>query len=39
MARRKKNSGNQDRPLKVLILITAVLQLVKSLIDLIKDLT
>lgn len=39
MARRKKNGRNQDTPLKVILLITAVLQLVKSLIDLINDLT
>lgn len=39
MARRKKSGGNQDRELHTVILITAVLRMVKSLIDLIRDLT
>lgn len=38
MARRKKNSGNQDTSLKVILLVTAILNLIKSLIDLVKDL-
>lgn len=40
MARkRKKDSGRQDALLvKVLVLITAILNLAKSLVDLIKDL-
>lgn len=36
---KKKKSSNQDQALQATILITAILNLVKSLIDLIKDLT
>ena len=35
----KKKSGNQDMTLKTIVLITAILNLIKSLIDLVKDLT
>lgn len=35
---RKKKSGKQDKALQALILITAILNLVKSLIDLIGKL-
>lgn len=35
----KKKCGNQDKDLKTIILITAILNLLKSLIDLIRDLT
>lgn len=35
----KKNRGSQDRKLQILILITAILNLIKALIDLINDLT
>ena len=39
MARkRKKDSGQQDALVKAIILITAILNLAKSLVDLIKDL-
>ncbi len=38
MASKKKN-GNQDKDLKTIILITAILNLIKALIDLIRDLT
>lgn len=38
MSKKKKN-GNQDRPVKVIVLITAILNLVKTLIDLISKLT
>ena len=37
MARRKKK-GDQDKTLKTLILVTAILNLIKSLIDLINKL-
>ena len=37
MARRKKK-GDQDKTLKTLVLITALLNLIKSLIDLINKL-
>lgn len=36
---RKKKSGNEDRTTKYIILATAVLNLVKALIDLISRLT
>lgn len=35
----KKKSGNQDKQLKRIILITAILNLLKALIDLIEKLT
>ena len=35
----KKKSGNQDRKLQTLILVTAILNLIKSLIDLVRNLT
>lgn len=35
----KKKGGNQDKALKTIILITAILNLVKTLIDLISKLT
>ena len=38
MARKKKN-GNKDKTLQILVLVTAILNLVKSLIDLISKLT
>ena len=38
MARQKK-SGNKDNALQAIVLITAILNLVKSLIDLIERLT
>ena len=38
MSKKKKN-GNQDTPAKAIILITAILNLVKALIDLIGKLT
>lgn len=34
--RKKKKSGNQDKTLKILILITAIFNLIKSVIDLIQ---
>ena len=37
MARQKKN-GNQDKTLKNLVLVTTILNLIKSLIDLINKL-
>lgn len=37
MARRKKK-GDQDKPLKTLILVTTILNLIRSLIDLINKL-
>lgn len=37
MARQKKK-GNQDKTLKTLVLVTAILNLIKSLIDLINKL-
>lgn len=37
MARQKKK-GNQDKTLKTLILVTTILNLIKSLIDLINKL-
>lgn len=38
MARKKKN-GNKDKTLQIIVLITAILNLVKSLVDLIDRLT
>lgn len=38
MARKKKN-GNKDKTLQIIVLVTAILNLVKSLIDLISKLT
>lgn len=38
MARKKKN-GNKNKALQAIVLITAILNLVKSLIDLIERLT
>lgn len=38
MARKKKN-GNKDKALQAIVLITAILQLVRALIDLIVRLT
>lgn len=35
----KKKGGNQDRKLQTLILVTAILNLIKSLIDLVRNLT
>lgn len=39
MDKQKKSGNPEDRRLKVIILITAALNLVKALIDLIKTLT
>lgn len=36
---RKKKSGNKDKTLQAIVLITAILNLVKSLVDLIERLT
>lgn len=36
---RKKRSGNKDKTLQAIVLITAILNLVKALIDLIVRLT
>ena len=36
---RKKKSGNKDKALQAIVLITAILQLVGALIDLIGKLT
>ena len=38
MARKKKN-GNKDKALQAIVLITAILNLVKSVVDLIDRLT
>lgn len=38
MARKKKN-GNKDKTLQIIVLITAILNLVKSVVDLIDRLT
>lgn len=38
MASKKKN-GNEDRKLTTLILVTAILNLIKALIDLVRTLT
>lgn len=35
----KKENGNQDKATKVIILITAVLSLVKAIIELIKSMS
>lgn len=35
----KKKSGNQEQTVKIIILITAILNLIKALIDLIRYLT
>lgn len=39
MARHGKKDGNQDVTLKLIVLITAILNLVKALMDIIKNLT
>ena len=39
MSRKKKNGKQDDRTTKLIILLTAILNLVKSLIDLICKLT
>lgn len=36
---RKKKSGNQDTTLKIIVLITAILNLIRSIVDCIKQLT
>lgn len=38
MARKKKN-GNKDNRLQTIVLITAILNLVKALIDIVRELT
>lgn len=38
MARKKKN-GNKDKTLQIIVFVTAILNLVKVLIDLIKNFT
>jgi hypothetical protein len=35
--KRQKKSGNQDRTTKTIILTTAILQLIKTIIDLMRD--
>lgn len=35
---KKKKSGNQDETLKIIILITAIFNLIKSIFDLIHEL-
>lgn len=35
----KKKSGNEDKSVKYIILVTAILNLVKALIDFIRSLT
>lgn len=35
--KRQKKSGNQDRTTKTILLITAILQLIKTIIDLMRD--
>lgn len=37
MAKHAKRSGNQDLTLKIIVLVTAILNLVKALVDIIKD--
>lgn len=37
MARQKKN-GNQDRTLQILVLVTAILNLVRAILDIIEKL-
>lgn len=39
MAKHAKKGGNQDLTLKIIVLITAVLNLAKALVDIIKSLT
>lgn len=36
---RKKKNGNKDKTLQIIVLVTAILNLVQSLIDLISKLT
>lgn len=38
MARQKKN-GNKDTTLQIIVFVTAILNLIRSVIDLIKNLT
>lgn len=38
MSQRKKKGGNQDKFLKIIVLITAILNLIDKLIDLISRL-
>lgn len=38
MARKKKN-GNKDTTLQIIVFVTAILNLIRSVIDLIKNLT
>ena len=35
----KKKNRNEDRSLKILILVTAILNLIRALMDIIKNLT
>lgn len=37
MAKHAKRNGNQDLTLKIIVLVTAILNLVKALVDIIKD--
>lgn len=39
MARKNKRSGNKDKTLQILVLVTAILNLVNALIDIISKLT
>ena len=39
MAKHAKKGGNQDLTLKIIVLVTAILNLVKALVDIIKSLT
>lgn len=39
MARHAKRGGNQDLTLKIIVLITAILNLIRALMDIIKNLT
>lgn len=38
MAKKKKN-GNQDTTVKIIVLVTAILNLIRSVVDLIEKLT
>lgn len=35
---KKKKNGNQDKTLKIIVLVTAVLNLIRSIADIIKQL-
>jgi len=36
---KQKKSGNQDKTIKIIVLVTAILNLIKTLVDIVKQCT